>query len=84
MIKNYHLIEVKYLGATDRLGTRVSLYSPITKERVIIPYDYSTDYIIDMAAKYLEDKGFEIVGFAEAKNEDILILKEFGSIKWAG
>jgi hypothetical protein len=73
-LKNYHLITVKYLPATNTRGSRVRLYSTRFNRSVIIPYNYSLNSITEMAAEYLTKNGHKIAGQAEGKKEDYLIL----------
>lgn len=80
-MKNFHLIHVKYHGATNTRGSRVSLYSERFKERVTIPYDYALNGIDDMAEKYLLARGFEIVGQGEAMSGATIITNTFEPIK---
>ena len=76
-LKNYHLLSVKYLGATNYRGSRVKITSDRFEQSVTIPYDYEENTIAGMAQKYLESKGFELVGLGEAKKGYILVSSTF-------
>lgn len=81
MLQNYHLIRIKYHGATNSRGSRVSMTSDRFSQRIYIDYDYTMSSIKDMAARDLERKGFEIIGAGELKNEYVLISTTFKPIK---
>lgn len=65
-MKNYHLIKVKYLGATNTMGSRVKLTSERFNQSKTIPFDYTLNNINDMAAKYLKKTGHKIAGQVES------------------
>lgn len=81
MLQNYHLLRVKYHGATNTIGSRVSITSDRFKQRIYIDYDYSMNTIHEMATTKLQQRGFEIVGVGELKNEYILISTTFDILK---
>jgi hypothetical protein len=64
-LKNYQLINVKYLGATNFRGSRVKLSDPRMKTSKIIPFDYQLNRIEEMAQKYLTSIGFVVIGQCE-------------------
>lgn len=80
-MKNFHVLEIKYLGPTNFLGSRVSIYSPRFKERVVINYDYSKNSIQEMAQTFLESKDFSILGCGEGKDKMYLISDTFQPLK---
>jgi len=84
-MKNYHIVEVKYLPATNTMGSRVKLTSPRLNESKTLPYNYSLSSITEMAEDYLIELGQKIVGQGEGKGHDIIILESidgrFKSIK---
>ena len=73
MIKNLHLIKVKYHGATDFKGSRVSLTSCRFKTKVTLQYNYKFNNITDVAIDYLKKQGQPIIGKAEGDKEDFII-----------
>lgn len=79
-MKNFHLIVVKYHGATNTRGSRVSLYSERFGKRVTIQFDYAMNHISEMAENYLIEKGFYVVGCGESKNGYIIITDTFKSL----
>jgi hypothetical protein len=79
-MKNFHVIEVKYHGATNTRGSKVSLYSARFKKRISIPFDYSLNHPSEMAEKYLLENGFEIVGCGDGKQVDFIITDTFKTI----
>lgn len=80
-MKNYHIIEVKYIGPTDTQGARVKLFSQRLNESKIISFDYSKNSITDMAKDYLETRKFKIVGMGESKMGYAIITDTFKSLK---
>lgn len=81
MLQNYHLLRVKYHGATNTKGSRVSITSDRFQQKIVIEYDYSMDSIYEMAIGELQNRGFEIVGIGELKKEYILISTTFEPLK---
>lgn len=74
---NFHIITVKYFGATNHQGSRIKITSDRFKASVTIPYDYSTTSIEKMATDYLEKKGFNIIGISSG----YVISDTFDSVK---
>ncbi len=62
---NFHVITVKYLGATNTRGSRVKLTSRRFNQSVIIPFDHQFNNSEDIAADYLKSLDFNVVGLAE-------------------
>lgn len=62
---NYHIIKVKYLGATNFRGSRVKMTSDRFKQSVTISYDHALNSIEDMAIVWLAAHGFSVTGGAE-------------------
>ena len=81
--KNYHILTVKYLGATNTQGSRVKITSHRFEQSVTISYNYSLNSITDMAMEYLkENTNHEIIGKGELDSQkDILISETFEPIK---
>lgn len=84
-MENYHIIEVKYLGATNTKGSRVKLTSHRLNESITFSYDYSIGNINKQAEKYLKSINQIVIGQAEGKSVDYIILDsvdgQFLSIK---
>ena len=76
-----HAISIKYHGATNTRGSRVSITSHRFEEKVFIPYDYQYNNIYNMAYDYLISKNFNIIGLSEVKDGYILLSDTFRSIK---
>jgi hypothetical protein len=60
-----HVLKVKYLSATNTLGSRVKVSSKRFKQFFIFSFDHSMTNVEDMAVSALESRGFNIVGIAE-------------------
>jgi hypothetical protein len=83
--KRVHLIEVKYLGATNTRGSRVKITSLRFKDSVTIPYNYTFDNKADMFLDWLKDLnndlGIVSVGYNEVKGTYIFGVSVFEPIK---
>lgn len=77
---NYNIIEVKYLGATNTMGSRVKMFSPRFETSKTISFDYSFNSIDQMAVKYLKDNGFNIIGQGETKEGFVIITDTFKAL----
>lgn len=64
-MQHFHILRVKYLGATPARGSRVKIVSERTKTTLTIPFDYALNSPEDMAIVALKRLGFHIVGMAE-------------------
>jgi hypothetical protein len=78
---NYHIIEVKYIGATNTKGSRVKMYSERFKTSKTIAFNYSFNSIDEMAIEYLKKNGFEVLGSGEIKGGIAIITSTFEAIK---
>jgi hypothetical protein len=80
-MKNYHIIEVKYLGATNTKGSRVKLYSARFNQTKIISYNYSLNNIGDMAIEWLKSREYTVIGSGEGKSLTYIITDTFKPFK---
>lgn len=83
-MKSYHLIEVKYLGATNTRGSKVKITSlRFRNDSITASLDYSSNSIKDQAIELLNDFGFSIKGYGydEKKGTYILCSEVFEPIK---
>lgn len=80
MTQNYHILELKYLPATNTKGTRLKIKSHRFKDSTTIHRDYQYDNFSDQAIDFLTEKGFNIIGKGEVVNSDILITDTFDSL----
>lgn len=62
---NFHVFRVKYCGPTNVRGSRVKIITDRFKQSVYIPFDHRLNNTEDMAAAYLEGRGYHVVGLAE-------------------
>lgn len=84
-MENYHIILVRSFLGKD-LKQYVRIESQRFKEIVRIPYTYSRNKHqcpIKEAKKFLESKGFNIVGQGELRHDHALLSDTFNSIKIA-
>lgn len=69
MTNNYHIIKVKYLGATDTLGSRVKLISERFKgNSITLSYDYTYNGALDQAVAWLSEHAYGVKGQGESQN----------------
>jgi hypothetical protein len=83
-MKSYHLIEVKYLGATNKSGSRAKITSlRFPNDSITVTLIYKYNSIRDQAIDLLEDYGFKFAGFGydEKKGVYILCSETFEPIK---
>ena len=78
---NYHIIEVKYIGATNTRGSRVKMYDERFKTSKTIDFNYSFNSIDEMAIAYLKNNGFEVIGQGEVKGGFAIITSTFEALK---
>lgn len=76
-MQHFHILRVKYLGATNTRGSRVKITSDRFKNSTTISYDHALNNIEDMAVSYLQKRGYHIVGIAEG----YVITDTFKSLK---
>lgn len=84
-MSNVHLIEIKYLGATNTKGSRVKITSLRFKDSVTIPFNYQFTSIDEMFLSWLKDVGSDLGdmtrGYNEINNTYIFGTTVFDNIK---
>lgn len=80
-LPNFHVLQIKFHGATNTLGARVSIYSPRFLQRVYLEFDYDSDSTIMTALKWLIPHGFSITGKAEFKDSYVLFSDTFKQLR---
>ena len=75
-MKNYHIITVKRLGATNTKGARVKITSERFNDTIILPYNYEFDTTKDIAINHVKNT-HDIVGSGETKDSYVLISSTF-------
>ena len=75
-MRNLHMVEVKYLGATNTKGSRVKLTSHRFKSSITIPYSYEFNSADDIGTDWLEKNGFRPVFGGEWKNGQTIVAVE--------
>lgn len=78
-VLNYRAFEIKYIGPSYNLGSRVSINDLRHGTRKIINYDYRTDNINEMAYNYLSSLGIKIIGRSESKKGYLLFSDDFST-----
>jgi hypothetical protein len=83
-MKHFHLIEAKYLGATNSRGSKIKLTSlRFPNDSFSISYNYKFNNTLDIALDELESIGIKIAGYGydEKKGNYILATETFEPIK---
>lgn len=74
-MKSYHLIEVKYLGATNTKGSRIKITSlRFPNDSITTSLNYRSNSIKDDAIELLNDFGFKIDGYGYDEKKGVFIL----------
>lgn len=80
-MNNSHLIEVKYIGPTNTLGSRVQLKTYDLShrngnkpKRKLLSYDYSCDGATQQALIFLANSGMKVIGFNSRNPDHDVIL----------
>lgn len=80
-----HLIELRYLGATNTKGSRVQIKSLRFGDKVTIPYDRAKNTLTEMFMDWNKilnnDLGILCVGFNEKDMSVIISVRAFEPIK---
>jgi hypothetical protein len=73
-IKNNRIFTIKYLGATDTKGSRVSITEARFNktDRKVIPYSYKFNSTVEIAIDYLQSIGINVLGYGETKDSYII------------
>lgn len=67
-LQNFHVLTVRYRGATNTDSGKVLIRSDRFKQTKSIDYDYCCDNALDVAQNWLTLNGFELIGKAEGKD----------------
>ena len=78
---NTRILNVKYLGPTDTMGTRIKIIDRFFEQSITKPYNYEFSNSLQGAVDYLLEKGWDVIGFNSEchKTEYIIIIKEWNS-----
>lgn len=79
-VTNYHVLLVKYIGATNYRDARIKITSPRFKDSVTFPWPYDSplNSAVRVAASYLIGQGWKVVGIAEGPaTHDFVISTTF-------
>lgn len=77
---NYHILQVKGIGATNTNPARVKIISERFKSSIIIPYTNDPGSIspaLPTAIDWLTKHGYEVIGQGEGKDHYYLISTTF-------
>lgn len=78
---NYHVLKVKYMGATNYTNSRVKIISERFEQSKTIDYDHRYNSTKDNAAAWLIEHGFNVIGAGEAKDGYYIISDTFKPLK---
>lgn len=76
---NLHVLIVKYIGSSEVLGPRIKIISEKFKSFKTIRYDHEAHHTLEGAEKWLQTKGYNILGHAEGKGHYYIITDTFKS-----
>ena len=76
-VKNFHVLKVSYLGASNYEPSRIKITSERFKKSKTISYNHNFNSTAEGAIDYLESRGFDIVGKAEGKDCYYIISTTF-------
>ena len=77
-MKNVRIFKIKFLGATEVLGSRVSIRDCRFRESVIIPYNYEFNSSRSVAIDYLKKRGIPVCCSGELDDVfDVIISPDF-------
>lgn len=80
-VPNFHIIQVKFIGATNYSGSRIKIISKRFESSKTLSYDYQIGNVMDQAINYLTKKGFKILGKAEFGDSYLIVSDTFENIK---
>ena len=75
--ENIRMFEIKYLGATNTLGSRIRISDLRFKKSVIIDRNYESNSAYIDAEQYLNKIGIRIDFFGEGIETDFLMSRNF-------
>tara|TARA_Y100000361_G_scaffold85662_1_gene76107 strand:+ start:186 stop:488 length:303 start_codon:yes stop_codon:yes gene_type:complete len=80
-LNNLRGFKVKFMGATNYLGSRVKILDTRHNKSVVLSYDYSIGDIVKQSIKYLDDQGISINGMThnEKTKEYTLLSLDFST-----
>jgi hypothetical protein len=76
-MKNLKSYEVKYLGATNTLGSRVKIIDHLKQCSKTIDFGYEFSNTLDVAVDFLKRNGVDVVATSELKNSYIILTDTF-------
>lgn len=76
-LSNYHVLTVRYRGATNSNSGAVLIRSDRFKQTKSLDYNYEFNTSLEIAQDYLLKNGFSLVGQAEGKDCYYLIASTF-------
>ncbi len=83
-MNNYHILEASHIPQTNFRPPGIRLLTERFKQIIILPYDNeagSNNPLLETAEKYLEGKGFEIIGAGMTKKGYAIITNTFKPLK---
>lgn len=85
-MKNFHILQISFVPMTDQcLYNRFRIKSQLFKQSVTLPWSNEPGEIstsLKQAEKWLQSKGFDVVGQAEGNSDhDYIITNTFEPLK---
>lgn len=76
-MKNLRAFKIRYMGATETLGSRIKIIDLRFNVSKTIDYDYSYNSSSEQIEHYLQGRGIVCLYTAESKNEILLLTNNF-------
>lgn len=80
-LQNFHVLTVKYRGATDTDSSKVLIRSDRFKQTKSLEYDYNLYNTAEVAQDWLTKNGFDVIGKGEGKDCYYLITSTFEPLR---
>lgn len=81
MLDNYHILTIKYVGATNNTPGGVKIISERFKQSVKFDFDSNFDNTIQNAEDWLLRHDFNLIGKGEGKDHYYIITNTFEPLK---
>lgn len=80
MLQNFHILTVKYVGATNKNAAQVKIISERFNQSVKISFQHWNN-TIENAEQWLLNSGFNLIGKGEGKDHYYIITDTFEPLK---
>ena len=75
-LQSFQMLDISVIPASNTKGTRVKIHDLRFNEKIIIPYDYRFNQILDVALDYLKkNTTLKPYGFGTTKDNYFIVIK---------